>query len=88
MPPVSPVIDDDVVATAKLLYPATKEVNAASVATSRKYPEAPVTATQFAVNPVCVIALADEAVGMAGIVICEMVFDEGDDPVAFTEFTR
>ena len=60
----------EVDATERFLNPGTKEVKAASVATSKKYPVAPFDADQFAVKLVWAINVAAFAVGIDRLTDC------------------
>ncbi len=73
---MSPVTENVVtLLTSRLLLAPTKAVKPASVATSSRYPVAPVEAFQFALNEVPVIALAAVATGAAGSVAVEIVLE-------------
>jgi len=88
VPGERPVTAREFDTTDRLLYPVTKEVNAASVATSIVYDVAPLMAVQFAVKLFCVIEVAAFAVGAAAIVITVIVEEFPEVPPPFVERIR
>ena len=88
MPAVNPLTARPVPVTLKLLYPEIKDEKPLLSEMSNRYDAAPVTAPQFKVKEVVVIAVVVPNAGEAGIDNTVIVLELTEEPVALTARTR